>query len=522
MVVVSHDREFLDQLCTKIVETEHGLATTYRGNYTQFVAAKAEKAAAQWAAWEKQQKEIARQARALPCPGMHAILGRAGAGACGAERLLGCEPVQGGRTRIFPTAGCASGEAQAPRAAARGPSTSPHGAVQACCAWPGAAATVCEVGVRPEARGGAACWCLSRPAPLHPACLGLQGTERLSPIAAARAQTDMIARLAGGAQSGRAAAAEKALDKIKGEGGLVPKPYVPKRRTFAFPPVERMGQRVLSVRGMTHGYQARRLFNNVDLEIGKGERVAIIGARPGRGWQRARAAASRAGPGGAVLARCQVFHARPSCGNPSPACVGAQAVPHCNQVSSCAPGPAFTAQAQGARASASDHACMPEGRSCGCIGLLSWQPTQLLHHVSTAPRAPIRNRARRRVGPNGCGKSTLLRLVMGRETPIHGSVELGEHAILPNYFEQNQVGSFSLDSPSPILSSQMGAPVWQGREASSGSCCTGQHAGSPASMLARDQAPAFYFTPYHVPNCRTLSTYVHGELASLPLTWLLV
>jgi len=66
MVVVSHDREFLDQLCTKIVETEHGLATTYRGNYTQFVAAKAEKAAAQWAAWEKQQKEIARQVRPPP------------------------------------------------------------------------------------------------------------------------------------------------------------------------------------------------------------------------------------------------------------------------------------------------------------------------------------------------------------------------------------------------------------------------------------------------------------------------
>ena len=109
----------------------------------------------------------------------------------------------------------------------------------------------------------------------------------------ARAQTDMIARLAGGAQSGRAAAAEKALEKIKGEGGLVPKPYVPKRRTFAFPPVERMGQRVLSVRGMTHGYQARRLFNNVDLEIGKGERVAVIGARRGQGWQRARAAPRR-------------------------------------------------------------------------------------------------------------------------------------------------------------------------------------------------------------------------------------
>ena len=44
-----------------------------------------------------------------------------------------------------------------------------------------------------------------------------------------------------------------------------------------------------------------------------------------------------------------------------------------------------------------------------------------------------------RAGPNGAGKSTLLRLVMGREKPISGRVELGEHHIVPNYFEQNQV-----------------------------------------------------------------------------------
>ena len=41
-------------------------------------------------------------------------------------------------------------------------------------------------------------------------------------------------------------------------------------------------------------------------------------------------------------------------------------------------------------------------------------------------------------GPNGCGKSTLLRLVMGREKPISGRVELGPHHINPNYFQQNQ------------------------------------------------------------------------------------
>lgn len=40
MVIVSHDREFLDQLCTKIVETERGVSTTYPGNYTEYMRLK--------------------------------------------------------------------------------------------------------------------------------------------------------------------------------------------------------------------------------------------------------------------------------------------------------------------------------------------------------------------------------------------------------------------------------------------------------------------------------------------------
>jgi ATPase subunit of ABC transporter with duplicated ATPase domains len=60
MVIVSHDREFLDNLCTKIVETERGVATTYKGNYTSYVNQKSEKEALQWSAYEKQQKEIDR------------------------------------------------------------------------------------------------------------------------------------------------------------------------------------------------------------------------------------------------------------------------------------------------------------------------------------------------------------------------------------------------------------------------------------------------------------------------------
>ncbi len=61
MVIVSHDREFLDRLCTKIVETERGVSTTYLGNYSAYLQQKAEMKAAQGATYERQQKEIAKQ-----------------------------------------------------------------------------------------------------------------------------------------------------------------------------------------------------------------------------------------------------------------------------------------------------------------------------------------------------------------------------------------------------------------------------------------------------------------------------
>jgi ATPase subunit of ABC transporter with duplicated ATPase domains len=216
MVVVSHDREFLDQLCTKIVETERGVASTFPGNYTAYVRQKAEKDALQWAAFEKQQKELERQ-------------------------------------------------------------------------------------------------------------------------------QDLIRRLSGGAQSGRAAAAEKAIERMKAEG-LIEKPFVPKRRAFTFPPVERMGQVAVQVENLTHGYPGRgRLFNGASVTIEKGERVAII-------------------------------------------------------------------------------------------------------------------------GPNGAGKSTLLRLIMGREKPTDsGKCSLGEHHIVPNYFEQNQAEA--LDGERTVLETlQRAAPDAQTNE----------------------------------------------------------
>ncbi|XP_064985363.1 ABC transporter F family member 5-like [Musa acuminata AAA Group] len=58
MVIISHDRAFLDQLCTKMVETDMGVSRTFMGNYSEYVLAKAAWVETQHVAWEKQQKEI--------------------------------------------------------------------------------------------------------------------------------------------------------------------------------------------------------------------------------------------------------------------------------------------------------------------------------------------------------------------------------------------------------------------------------------------------------------------------------
>ncbi|MDD1417363.1 ATP-binding cassette domain-containing protein, partial [Dolichospermum sp. ST_con] len=61
MVIVSHDREFLDRLCNQIVETERGVSSSYLGNYSSYLQQKAENQYAQLNAYERQQKELEKQ-----------------------------------------------------------------------------------------------------------------------------------------------------------------------------------------------------------------------------------------------------------------------------------------------------------------------------------------------------------------------------------------------------------------------------------------------------------------------------
>ncbi|XP_057774796.1 ABC transporter F family member 5-like [Salvia miltiorrhiza] len=196
MVIISHDRAFLDQLCTKIVETDMGVSRTFEGSYSDYIVAKAAWVETQLAAWEKRQKEIE-------------------------------------HTR------------------------------------------------------------------------------------------DLISRLGAGANAGRASTAEKKLERLQDEE-QVEKPFIRKQMKIRFPERGRSGRSVVTVKGLDFGFENEVLFKNANLTIERGEKIAIL-------------------------------------------------------------------------------------------------------------------------GPNGCGKSTLLKLIMGMESPDGGEVLIGEHNVLPNYFEQNQAEALDLD-----------------------------------------------------------------------------
>ncbi|MDO6459952.1 ATP-binding cassette domain-containing protein [Granulosicoccaceae sp. 1_MG-2023] len=59
LLLISHDREFLDRVCTHIAHIEHGGVRLYTGGYSDFETQRAAQLANQQATFEKQQREIA-------------------------------------------------------------------------------------------------------------------------------------------------------------------------------------------------------------------------------------------------------------------------------------------------------------------------------------------------------------------------------------------------------------------------------------------------------------------------------
>jgi len=58
MVIVSHDRSFLDKVCTRIVNTERGQSKSYLGNYSSYLQQRDLELESTRVAYEKQQKDL--------------------------------------------------------------------------------------------------------------------------------------------------------------------------------------------------------------------------------------------------------------------------------------------------------------------------------------------------------------------------------------------------------------------------------------------------------------------------------
>ena len=59
LLVISHDRAFLNAICTGILEISNRRITRYQGGYDAYLLQKEERRVQQWAAYENQQREIA-------------------------------------------------------------------------------------------------------------------------------------------------------------------------------------------------------------------------------------------------------------------------------------------------------------------------------------------------------------------------------------------------------------------------------------------------------------------------------
>lgn len=65
VVTVSHDRQFLDEVATKVVELDQGSINVYHGNYSSAMVQREERLLAEFQAYEEQQKKIQHMRQAI-------------------------------------------------------------------------------------------------------------------------------------------------------------------------------------------------------------------------------------------------------------------------------------------------------------------------------------------------------------------------------------------------------------------------------------------------------------------------
>ncbi|MFJ8263186.1 ribosomal protection-like ABC-F family protein [Rummeliibacillus sp. NPDC094406] len=65
VIVVSHDRQFMNNVVQKVIELEDGEASTFHGNYDAYVKGKEEKVEQEFAQYEEQQKKIKKMKEAI-------------------------------------------------------------------------------------------------------------------------------------------------------------------------------------------------------------------------------------------------------------------------------------------------------------------------------------------------------------------------------------------------------------------------------------------------------------------------
>lgn len=61
VIIVAHDRYFLDKIVTKVIEIDHHKGMVFSGNYSAYAQKKAQLREIQWKAWQNQQQEIRHQ-----------------------------------------------------------------------------------------------------------------------------------------------------------------------------------------------------------------------------------------------------------------------------------------------------------------------------------------------------------------------------------------------------------------------------------------------------------------------------